>query len=608
MQIKPIAAALALLACQSAAYADTTSADTELDNIVVTATRISQNPLKSLNDVSIITRSDIDNSNAQSLPELLQQTIGIETMSSGGSGTQSKLFLRGTNSRQVVVLIDGVRTVSATLGESSYNHIPLSQIDRVEVVRGSASSVYGADAIGGVVQIFTRKPKDGAAHGSIGAKVGTDGQRGVDANVGGRVGDFSYQLSAGTERTDGGFSATNKDNLWGYNPDEDGYKNKNVSGRLAYEWAEGHEISANALRVRGDAEIDSSGADNENYITDLSQFSIASRDKITNDIQSNLNLSISRDKGNNQTNGKSSFYANSKDTRAQWIVNGDHENIQWQAGTEWLKQEVESDTDYARKSRINRAFFGAVNGNFNRFLVESSLRQDRDSQYGHHTTGRLALGYEITEQLVGRISYGTAFRVPNFNDLYYPADQWGGGGNPNLSPEKSRAWEAGLKYHTQDLSIDWTVFHTKLTDMINGWPAQNIDKATIVGTSIGASKQWQQVKLYGNVTYQDPRDESNEKLLVQRARVLGNIGVDYQPHEHWRLNTNLHVRGRSFNDTKNLDNLGGYAILGAGVEYKPSEQWSVKLSGNNLLDKQYTTVRGYNTQGRSVLLSGRYSF
>ena len=608
MQIKPIAAALALLACQSAAYADTTSADTELDNIVVTATRVSQNPLKSLNDVSVITRSDIDNSNAQSLPELLQQTIGIETMSNGGSGTASKLFLRGTNSRQVVVLIDGVRTVSATLGESSYNHIPLSQIDRVEVVRGSASSVYGADAIGGVVQIFTRKPKDGAAHGSIGAKVGTDGQRGMDANVGGRVGDLSYQLSAGTERTDGGFSATNKDNLWGYNPDEDGYKNKNVSGRLAYEWAEGHEISANALRVRGDAEIDSSGADNENYITDLSQFSIASRDKITNDIQSNLNLSISRDKGNNQTNGKSSFYANSKDTRAQWIVNGDHENIQWQAGTEWLKQEVESSTDYARKSRINRAFFGAVNGNFNRFLVESSLRQDRDSQYGHHTTGRLALGYEITEQLVGRISYGTAFRVPNFNDLYYPADQWGGGGNPNLSPEKSRAWEAGLKYHTQDLSIDWTVFHTKLTDMINGWPAQNIDKATIVGTSIGASKQWQQVKLYGNVTYQDPRDESNEKLLVQRARVLGNIGVDYQPHEHWRLNTNLHVRGRSFNDTKNLDNLGGYAILGAGVEYKPSEQWSVKLSGNNLLDKQYTTVRGYNTQGRSVLLSGRYSF
>ena len=623
MQIKPIAAALALLACQSAAYADTTSADTELDNIVVTATRASQNPLKSLNDVSVITRSDIDNSNAQSLPELLQQTIGIETMSSGGSGTQSKLFLRGTNSKQVVVLIDGVRTVSATLGESSYNHIPLSQIERVEVVRGSASSVYGADAIGGVVQIFTRKAKDGAAHGSIGAKVGTDGQRGVDANVGGRVGDFSYQLSAGTERTDGGFSATRSDKSSGHHPDEDGYKNHNVSGRVAYEWAEGHEISASALRTRGDAEYDAGGydpvtyvpftIDNEYYVTDLSQFSIGSRDKITDNIQSNLQLSASRDKSKSKAGDETKSYANSKDTRAQWIVNGDHENIQWQAGTEWLKQEVESSTDYARKSRINRAFFGAVNGNFNRFLVESSLRQDRDSQYGHHTTGRLALGYEITEQLVGRISYGTAFRVPNFNDLYYPADQWGGGGNPNLSPEKSRAWEAGLKYHTQDLAIDWTVFHTKLTDMISGWPAQNIDKATIVGTSLAASKQWQQVKLYGNVTYQDPRDESLNKLLGERARVFGNIGIDYQPHEQWRLNTNLHVRGRSFVsefDPKlaNTYNLGGYALLGASVEYKPSEQWSVKLSGNNLLDKQYTTVRGYNTQGRSVLLSGRYSF
>ena len=149
--------------------------------------------------------------------------------------------------------------------------------------------------------------------------------------------------------------------------------------------------------------------------------------------------------------------------------------------------------------------------------------------------------------------------------------------------------------------------------MISGWPAQNIDKATIVGTSLAASKQWQQIKLYGNVTYQDPRDESLNKLLGERARVFGNIGIDYQPHEQWRLNTNLHVRGRSFVsefDPKlaNTYNLGGYALLGASVEYKPSEQWSVKLSGNNLLDKQYTTVRGYNTQGRSVLLSGRYSF
>ena len=617
MQIKPIAAALALLACQSAAYADTTSADTELDNIVVTATRVSQNPLKSLNDVSVITRSDIDNSNAQSLPELLQQSIGLETLSNGGSGTVSSLYTRGTNSNQTVILIDGVRLVSATTGAASYNHIPLNQIERIEVVRGAASSVYGADAIGGVVQIFTRKPKDGAAHGSIGAKVGTDGQRGVDANVGGRVGDFSYQLSAGTERTDGGFSATNKDYDSAYsvhNPDEDGYKNQNISGRVAYEWAEGHEISASALRTRGDAEYDAGGSDpvtwapiaidNEHYITDLSQFSIASRDKITDNIQSNLQLSVSREKGKSQTDGITNYYVNSKDTRAQWIVNGDHEHIQWQAGTEWLKQEVESDTDYARNSRTNRAFFGAVNGNFNRFLVESSLRQDRDSQYGHHTTGRLALGYELTDNLVGRVSYGTAFRVPTFNELYYPY----GGGNPDLTPEKSRSWEAGLKYHTQDLAVDWTVFHTKLTDMINGWPAHNINEATMVGTSLAASKQWQQFKLYGNVTYQDPRDESNEKLLVQRARVFGNVGVDYQPHEHWRLNTNLHVHGRSYADAANTDSLGGYAILGAGVEYKPSEQWSVKLSGNNLLDKQYTTVRGYNTQGRSVLLSGRYSF
>lgn len=615
MQIKPIATALTLLACHHAAMADTNNtADTQLDDVVVTATRISQNPLKSLNDITVITRKDIDNSTAQSLPALLQQTIGLETVSNGGAGTVSSLYTRGTNSNQTVILIDGVRLVSATTGTASYNHIPLSQIDRIEVVRGAASSVYGADAIGGVIQIFTRKPKDGAAHGSVGVKIGTDGQRGIDGNIGGRINGFSYQLSVGSEHTDGGISATNSDYLFGHNPDKDGYDNQNVSGRLAYEWAEDHEISASALRTRGDAAYDAGGSDpmtwmpiavdNERYITDISQFDIASRNKITDNIQSKVQFSVSREKGKSQTDKVTDYYFNSKDTRAQWIVSGEHEHINWQAGTEWLKQEVSSDTEYARDDRRNWAFFGAVNANFNRFLIESSLRQDRDSQYGHHATGRLALGYEITDNLVGRVSYGTAFRVPTFNELYYPY----GGGNPDLNPEKSRSWEAGLKYHTPNLAVDWTVFHTKVTDMINGWPAQNVNKASMVGTSIAANYQWQQLKLYSNLTYQDPRDDTNDTLLARRARIFGNVGVDYQPHEQWRLNANVHVHGRSFDDNLNQTKLGGYALLGASVEYKPTEAWSVKLTGNNLFDKQYTVVKGYNTLGRSVVLSGRYTF
>lgn len=617
MPLKPLSAALALLACHTWAHADTSN--TELEEMVITATRISQNPLKSLNDVSLITRQDINNSNAQSLPELLQQTIGLETVSNGGAGTVGSLYTRGTNTNQTVILIDGIRLVSATSGSSSYNHIPLSQIERIEVVRGASSSIHGADAIGGVVQIFTRKPQNDDTHGSIGIKVGTDGQRGIDANVNGKINQLSYQFAAGSERNDGGISATNNAYPFGHNPDEDGYQNHNVSGRLAYEWADGQEISASALRIRADAEYDAGASDpitwapipvnNEHYITDISQFSIASRNKLSEVLRSDLQLSISREKGKSQTNGITDYYVNSKDTRAQWILTADHKNVQWQVGSEWLKQQITSDTDYARNSRKNWAIFAAANGNVERLLIESSLRQDRDSQYGHHTTGRLALGYQITDNLVGRIAYGTAFRVPTFNELYYPADPiWGGGGNPLLHPEKSRSWEAGLKYRTQDIALDWTVFHTKLTDMINGWPAQNINEATMVGSSLAATKQWQNIKLYGNITYQDPRDDSNNKLLMQRARVFGNIGIDYQPHEQWKLNANMHVHGRSFADAANTYNLGGYALLNAGIEYQPNKQWSVKLSGTNLLDKQYTTVRGYNTLGRSVLLSGRYAF
>ncbi|QJQ52347.1 vitamin B12 transporter BtuB [Vitreoscilla sp. C1] len=614
MQTKTLAASLLLLSAAPLALANDSHNDTALEEVVITATRISQNPLKSLNDVSIITRADIEKSNAQFLPELLQQSIGLETVSNGGVGSVGSLFTRGTNTNQTIILIDGVRLVSATTGTASYNHIPLNQIERIEVVRGASSSVYGADAIGGVVQIFTRKAENQPFGGDIGVKIGTEGQRGIDANLSGNTHGVSYQLSAGTERTDGGISATNTDYPFGHHPDEDGYQNQNVSGRLAYEWAEGQELSMRALRYKGEAQYDGGGSDpitwapiardDENYITHLTQFSIASKNRINEQLESNLQFSTSRDEGKSVTQGSTDYFIKSKDTRAQWTLSGQHEHIQWQTGAEWLKQNIDSDTDYVVDSRKNWAFFGAMNADYNRFLIESSLRQDRDSQYGLHTTGRLALGYQLTDALVGRISYGTAFRVPTFNELYYPY----GGGNPLLKPEKSRSWEAGLKYHQSDFSVDWTVFQTQLEEMINGWPAQNINEATLVGTSLAASKQWQHFKLYSNVTYQDPRDDSNDKLLIQRARVFGNIGIDYQPHEKWSINTHLHVHGRSFADAANTTSLGGYGLLGMSVAYKPNQQWQLRLSGSNLLDKQYTTVRGYHTQGRSVVASGRYQF
>lgn len=613
MQTKTLATSLLLLSATPFALANDHT-DTALEEVVITATRISQNPLKSLNDVSIITRADIDKSNAQFLPDLLQQTIGLEAVSTGGSGSVGSLFTRGTNTNQTVILIDGVRLVSATTGTASYNHIPLNQIERIEIVRGASSSIHGADAIGGVVQIFTRKPQDNTFGGDIGIKVGTDGTRGVDANIGGNTHGISYQFSAGTERTDNGISASNADYPFGHNPDEDGYKNQNFSGRLAYKWADGQEISVRALRYKGEAQYDGGGSDpitwapiakdDENYITHLTQFSIASKNRINEQLESNLQFSTSRDEGKSVTQGATDYFIKSKDTRAQWTLSGQHEHIQWQTGAEWLKQDINSDTDYLVDSRKNWAFFGAMNADYQRFLIESSLRQDRDSQYGNHTTGRLAVGYQFTDALVGRISYGTAFRVPTFNELYYPY----GGGNPLLKPEKSRSWEAGLKYRQSDLTIDWTVFQTQLSEMINGWPAQNVNEATLVGTSLSASKQWQNFKLYGNVTYQDPRDDSNDKLLIQRARVFGNLGVDYQPHEKWSLNTHLHLHGRSFADAANTTSLGGYGLLGASIAYQPNKQWQVRLSGSNLLDKQYTTVRGYNTQGRGVVLSSRYQF
>ncbi len=608
-------AILGLSSLATLAHANTT----ELDEISVTATRLPQKTLTTLSDISIITEDDIAKSGVQDLPNLLKRTTGLEVSSSGGPGTQSSLFTRGTNGNHTVVLIDGVRIVSATTGQAAFNHIPLNQIERIEVVRGAASSVYGADAVGGVIQIFTKKPENGAFNADIGAGIGNRNTYEVDANVSGKVGKLSYQLSGSHNQTKG-FSATNSNHPWGiYNPDKDGYKNSAFSGSLAYDIADGHQLIARALQDRGVAEMDAITTGQDYNRSALHVYSLESQNKLTDNIQSNLQISRSEDlfkmySDNDIDTGFGTVntgHINTKTNKALWTLTGTSQYINWLAGAEWQKQKVDSNTKYSENSRTNKAIFAGLDFNKDRFLIESNLRYDDNEKFGNQTTGRAAFGYQITDNLTARLSYGTSFRAPTFNDLYYPASPWGATSNPNLKAEKGKNAEVGLTYNNQTTLIQWSLFQNRIKNFISlddSYIPQNLSKAKITGSSLSAQHKLGDITLRGDITYQSPKDKGSDKQLSRRAKVFGNLGIDYAASEKLTLSANQHLHGHSYDDATNNRRLGGYGITSLSAIYQITPQWNVSLNGDNIFDKKYTTAYGYNTPGASIMLKTRYNF
>lgn len=580
----------------------------QLNDVIVTATRLPQKTLTSLNDISVITANDIAKSGVQDLPSLLKRITGLEVSSDGGPGAVTSLYTRGTNFNQTVVLVDGIRIANANFNQASFNHIPLSQIERIEVVRGAASSVYGADAVGGVVQIFTKKAEDGAFNANIGAGIGNRNTYEVDGNVSGTVGKLSYQLSASHNQTKG-FSAQNEQGF-SYNPDKDGYQNSAFSGSLTYDIAEGHKIIAKALVNKGKAEYDGvsytaedSGQDYN--ISRLRIYSLESQNKLNDFITSSLQIATSEDRLNATSDNKNGWkgYINSKNNQVTWTLNGKHQYINWIAGAEWQKQKIDSDTSYNESSRTNKAIFAGLDFNKDQFLLESSLRHDNNEKFGNETTGRLATGYRITDNLTARLSYGTSFRSPTFNDLYYP-----GFSNPNLKAEKGKNTEIGLTYDDKTTLVQFSIFQNRIRDLINN--ATNINKAEITGTSLSAKHIMGDITLRGDITYQNPRNKTNDKQLDKRAKVFGNLGIDYQATEQLILSANQHLHGHSHEDVylKGRQRLGGYGITSVSAQYQITPDWQVSVSGENIFNKHYTTAYGYNTPGASVMLKTRFYF
>ncbi|SEA21866.1 TonB-dependent receptor domain-containing protein [Acidovorax soli] len=593
-RMRPLALPLALAA------AFPVHAQTTLSETVVTATRVESRASALLSDVTVIDRETIENNTGRTVPELLARMAGVQMAANGGLGKNSSVFIRGTESRHVLLLVDGVRMGSATTGQASFDNIPLEMIERIEVLKGPASALYGSDAIGGVIQIFTRQGREGM-HPHASVTLGSEGRREATVGLSGGRGDISYSLGAQTLR-EKGFSATNPAASFGnFNPDRDGFSQQSVNASLAWRFAPDWKADARLLYADGKNHYDSGPSSFDTHADVQSRVgAVGVEGRILDDWKTRLNFASSAD-DSTSFEGRAPSRFNTTQDQWAWTNEVGTRVGKLLVGLERLVQKVDSTTAYTVTRRSTDSAFAGIVGEYGPHGWQFNARHDDDSQFGGASTGLVAYGYRFTPQLRLHGAYGTSFKAPSFNQLYYP-----GFGNPNLQPERGRNAELGLSYMMGLHEFKFVRFDNRIRGFITGTtlPA-NVPRARIEGWTLGYDAQLGVWGLHAALDLLDARNTQNGRKLPRRADEQLTASLDYATGA-WKLGGTLLAVSERFDDTANRVRLSGFATLDLHADHALSRDWTLQARLNNLADKQYQTANGFNQPGRAVYLTLRY--
>ncbi|MGE0115923.1 MAG: TonB-dependent receptor [Steroidobacteraceae bacterium] len=597
-------AATAALSCL--AIAQVIAADDALEPVVVTASRVAQPISEVIGSVTVITREEIEQRQVQSLQDLLRGEAGIDIANSGGLGKTSSIYLRGANSSQTLILVDGVRLGSATLGITSIETIPVEQIERIEIVRGPRSSLYGSDAIGGVIQIFTRKVN------GFNASVSTGSYDTQEYSAGfGMQGDalrFSvngnYLQSDGFNSCAGSFSG----GCFTIEPDKDGYRHTSGSARLGYAFGQIADLELSTLVTQGFMEFDGDFTNETRFrnSTPSARLRVTASDALT----LTLSGSITQDKTDNYHNslfaGRFNTEKRNAALQADWRFIKNHLLT---VGADYLNDKVDSDTAYTQTQRDNLGVFAQYLGKLDKQELSASVRHDDNEQFGTHHTGNLGWKWFVLDRALAiNAGWGQAFHAPSFNDLYYPF----GFGNPDLKPELSQSYEFGISGAQSWLNWSLQAYSTHARDLIaynTAFLPDNISKARLQGAELTLSGKWDKLNATLNYTAQDPRNReagSNyNHLLARRARQSGRIELGYD-FGAAQIGSTINVVSRRYDDLANTQSLGGYSTLDFNANVALSKDFALQVKLANFLDRQYETAHYYNQAGRSVYVTLRY--
>lgn len=611
-------AIVAALASPVAAAA--TAADArDLDTVLVTANRAESTLGDTIVPAQVIDRAEIERTQARDLPELLRGRAGIQIANQGGPGKLSSVFMRGSESDHVLVLVDGVRVGSATAGLASFQDIPVDQIERIEIVRGPRSSLYGSEAIGGVIQIFTRR-NTGAIRPHARVGVGSHHLREASAGLGGRAGRGWFGVDAAFQRTDGIDSCRGSGTLFQGcfvdESDRDGYRNRSFNARGGVELTQGLTLEGNVLHADAFNEYDGSvfggnEADNVQQVAG-GKLTYAPSELVTLTAQAGRAYDKSStyfrdiDAGTRVDVGQ---IDTRRDTASLQADFGLAPTQRFSLGFDWMSDNIESDTAYALTARNNFAVFSDYTARFGAHRVQAGVRHDDNEQFGGHTTGSLGWGLDFENGLRLNASAATSFKAPTFNDLYFPF----GSGNPDLEPERAKTANLGLAQYRDTWNWSINVFESRVDDLIfldSNFVPQNIQQARIRGAELTFATTLAGFDLSTELSHVDPRDRSdsanNGNLLARRARNSGRLDIDRSLGD-FRIGTTLRASSSRFDNATNTVRVAGHGTLDLRAAWAFNPDWTLEARATNVLDKDYETIAWYYQPGREYGLALRWS-
>ena len=598
--------------------------DEQRKTVIVTATRTAQTADEVLSSVTVISREDIERRQARSVEDLLRGTQGISITNNGGPGKNTSVFMRGTESDHILVLIDGVRAGSATSGGAAYGNIPIEQIERIEIVRGPRSSLYGSEAIGGVIQIFTRKGGKEGFTPSFSIGGGSYGTFNGSAGLSGRSKRGWFNMNISGKNTNGFNSCSGKPypngaGCFTNEPDRDGYQNVAGSFRAGYLFKNGLDIETNFMRSSGKVNYDGKYSNKSELVQQVfggkARYSPFEFWKVT--LAGGRSRENSKDFLGQGKNFKSRFDSR-RDTitlQNDFTLNKSHLLT---VGADYKNDTVSSSEDFEVTSRNNLGAFAQHQATVFKQDLELSIRYDENEQFGGNVTGGAGWGYTLTEWLRFTANVGTAFKAPTFNELYYP----GGYSNANLRPEESVSYEFGTSGKIKQTNWAFNIYETQIHDLIANdasWVPQNINKVRIRGFEGMISTRIKKWQINTNLTLLDAQNKSSGinrgNILPRRAKESFRFDVNRKfdkfklfglSFNKYTIGTQLLVVGQRYDDLANTRKLDSYVKLDIRGEYTLNQNWRVQGRIENISNERYETASFYNQPGRNFFITLRY--
>lgn len=592
------------------AFSSVVLAQETIEPVVVTATRTAQTADETLASVTVITRDQIEQRQPRDITDLLRSEAGISISRNGGYGQQTNLYIRGTESRHVLVLIDGIRASSATTGEFSWQNINPAQIERIEIVRGPRASLYGSDAIGGVIQIFTRH-SDSYARVAVGSYDTNEASFGLGGGE-----NWRYHLGGGVMNSEGFPTQVGTS-------ENHGYDNVHASFTLEGPLRENLDLAVKLSNSQGRTEHDIYTGDND-YASRVASMSLQHKTTVWSQ---SLTVGHALDEYTTHSPTYPATISTKRDS-ASWQHDINYALGLTSLGIDYWRDHAEKDDSGLIDASIdNTGLFIEHQWTGESNDLQLGMRKDRHDRYGEHSTWNAAWGLRTSDTTRLFVSYGTAFKAPTVNGLFWPymSDDYFGltfitQGNPDLEAEESDTLEVGLRHSAGPVELGINVYHTLTRNMIDWATTQtgpteytttpvNLNEASIYGMELTSTWQiddaWQ---VGGALTLLDARNEETGKQLDRRPKKQLVLHSEYHAGNH-KLRGELHNIGERLDNDGNTE-LSGYSLLNVSYIYRMSRDMSMDLRLENIADHDYILAQGYagpyTAPGRSAYLGFTY--